>query len=692
MYIHRINWVFHLMLGGNTMKKTWTTKVLIALMTLAMVVGVFIVAPKEAKANVTVKSSGGSLTQTVTVGGSITEFSVYVDPVAGFTNPTYLWEVMPSGDGLPTGVKLRNATNAMCPVNGVVDLAAPAKTYTCQLKVTITDGDGTGTEYGYSDNISIKVNPADSPLNVSATNPTDVKVGSNLSIPFTVTGFPMPDNMTVTGTGSDLTYTYSKTAGTVTVTGKPAAIATGREITVSGSNGVQGGTPSKTVTFDVAKGDAPDITLSAPSSAPKGSNIDMTVSGAPESGTYSWYKGTTATGSPVATGSSYSYPVPSNTSDSSVSFVVKWVGTNYEDGTSDAKTINFVNPKQSVTIEPPQSGSYAVGSTIYLRGSAPGAEPASILWTQSGGAGTISNPTNLTGASYVVNSNDLGNTITFTLKASGTTTSENTATANVTIYSNDYVTSPTTSSMTFQTATLYDVQTFNATTFYGGQMKISNSNPAIATVTAGGVEVGSGGMTIANNTQVQVKAKAYGRTYVDIVPVNGNNNNGKRVTVYVGSATPTLDVQFWSSDNCTTTLTKLYNWGTLKVTVDNYNPQYPYVTITRANIRTYVQGGSYYSHPSTYTYTAALTQDLSDPLKATATLYVIPQYNGSTYYTAAYTGAVSKNSPTIYVTGYTTLPQTGPNYTWAYVLGGLCLASVATAVTLNVRKKKRESI
>ena len=36
------------------------------------------------------------------------------------------------------------------------------------------------------------------------------------------------------------------------------------------------------------------------------------------------------------------------------------------------------------------------------------------------------------------------------------------------------------------------------------------------------------------------------------------------------------------------------------------------------------------------------------------------------------------------------LPQTGPDYTLAYVLGGLCLVSAVTAVTLNVRKKKQK--
>ena len=166
------------------------------------------------------------------------------------------------------------------------------------------------------------------------------------------------------------------------------------------------------------------------------------------------------------------------------------------------------------------------------------------------------------------------------------------------------------------------------------------------------------------------------------------------IVVTVGTPTAGISANFFNTDG-RQTLSPYYNYGTLQVSVANYNPAQPYVTVSRNNIRTYVRSGSYTSHASTNNYTAALYPSASDPTTGVATLYIVPQYNGTTHYTASYTyasgtAAVTAQSQTITVSGFATLPQTGADYTWAYVLGGLCLATVATAVTLNVKRKKKQ--
>lgn len=121
----------------------------------------------------------------------------------------------------------------------------------------------------------------------------------------------------------------------------------------------------------------------------------------------------------------------------------------------------------------------------------------------------------------------------------------------------------------------------------------------------------------------------------------------------------------------------------LHITVDGGTPGQD-VTITRSNIRTYAK--NYDHHDRTYEYKKALDANCQVQFD------IHPQYNGNTYYRISYSGATSVDTDTITVSGYKTMPQTGPDYTAIYVISALCLVVLAAAVTINVRKKKHEKV
>lgn len=121
----------------------------------------------------------------------------------------------------------------------------------------------------------------------------------------------------------------------------------------------------------------------------------------------------------------------------------------------------------------------------------------------------------------------------------------------------------------------------------------------------------------------------------------------------------------------------------LHITVDGGTPGQD-VTITRSNIRTYAR--NYDHHDRTYEYKKALDANCQVQFD------IHPQYNGNTYYRISYSGATSVDTDTITVSGYKTMPQTGPDYTAIYVISALCLVVLAAAVTINVRKKKHEKV
>lgn len=135
------------------------------------------------------------------------------------------------------------------------------------------------------------------------------------------------------------------------------------------------------------------------------------------------------------------------------------------------------------------------------------------------------------------------------------------------------------------------------------------------------------------------------------------------VTVSIPKPVITLTVEDSNTD-----LTK---GETTNLIIHVDNPTSKTVTITRATKRVYL---------SAYT----VTLDSSN----NATVKVNPQYNGSVVVTVKNSGADNKTA-TFNVSGFSALPQTGQDMTFAYVVGAICLVMLSTAVILHVRKAKK---
>ena len=282
-----------------------------------------------------------------------------------------------------------------------------------------------------------------------------------------------------------------------------------------------------------------------------------------------------------------------------------------------------------------------------------------VSWSVSGGAATISS----TGSLNVGSSTG---TITVTASVSGSTkyTTPSPATKSFTVASAATFTLSSTS-LTISPYNSYANITVTSTPS-GGTISASSLDTSLATVSGGG---GSGSATFT------VQGVKTGNTYIRFR--NSMGTGYVDVPVRVGNPTPTITAWF---DPDTYTMNKSTGYITLHIHVEN--PQTNYVTIKRSNIRTYATG--YDTHQSTYYYTHYLDSDND------ARFYIHPQYNGTTYYTISATGASNIQTHNLTVSGYTTMPQTGPDYTWVYILSGLCVAALAAAVTLNVRKKKQQ--
>lgn len=574
------------------MKKTWITRALTALITLALAAGVFLIAPSEARAEATI-TVAGSTSQTVTAGDSIAtvEFRA-VNFNAGETFSR--WEADPntfSGIGLNWNT---SSTNPMLLQGAVLATAAPG-TYTSTVKLYKNDASSVESYVTFVD-VSITVTaPLSPPVFPPAAIPVSGTINQAITnVPAAVTsGNPAP---TYTASDFPAGVTVNPTTGLIsgTPTGQPGANPT---VTATNSQG----SVDKTINFTIAKSTTPPASTASASATSVSLGGTVTLRATPNSAlasgvTYQWRRaGQNITG---ATGSTYSFtPVAAD------------VGT----------TVSFDCVITPATTDPNYSGT-STTNTVSVR--VEGTETVFVSVDR-------------------INLVAIGNQMQFTAYSSGP--------GGVVAYCKD----PSVVSMSMD-----------------GTPQSGSAGPHTYTLTA----------------------RKAGQTQIDIYPLNGSSSNYKSIYVNVGASTPKLSYQFWVLDGSSgsTTLNKHDNWARLRITVTNYNPSYMTLSIRRNNIRTYVQNNAYMAHPNTYDYTLQLVQDPGNPMNAYADAFVIPQYNGNTHYTAAYTGATSITTKTIYVTGYPALPQTGPDYTWAYVLGGLCLAAVATAITLNVKRKKKQ--
>ena len=151
-------------------------------------------------------------------------------------------------------------------------------------------------------------------------------------------------------------------------------------------------------------------------------------------------------------------------------------------------------------------------------------------------------------------------------------------------------------------------------------------------------------------------------------------NDPVYVNVHVQDSDETMIHLSFSPD-----ITTLGKGSQTYMTIHVDAPQSQYVKITRSDLRTYVKDYNY-SHPSTYVYWSQLDA------AGNATVLIKPQYSGTSKITVSAEGAKDV-SRTFVVTGYPTMPQTGPNYTPVIIVGGLAMLAFCAATVLKRRKQ-----
>lgn len=208
----------------------------------------------------------------------------------------------------------------------------------------------------------------------------------------------------------------------------------------------------------------------------------------------------------------------------------------------------------------------------------------------------------------------------------------------------------------------------------GGDLEVSSSNPSIVNI--------SGLPYAPGTTSATLQLVAGSTPGYAVITVSGSTTSTTR-TIMVTVGAPARPVITLTPGTAT-----LGNGSSQVLNVDVTNPvpssdgNY-YVKLTLQNRRVYLTDYNY-THPSTYVYWVRL--DASGH----GTVTVNPQYNGSVRVTAEATNATAARATfTVNGSQYSTLPQTGQDFTLVYVLGVCCLLAAATWVTLYARNKKR---
>lgn len=196
------------------------------------------------------------------------------------------------------------------------------------------------------------------------------------------------------------------------------------------------------------------------------------------------------------------------------------------------------------------------------------------------------------------------------------------------------------------------------------EIEISNSSDSVATVEA-------------NETysSLKITAKAVGTT-VATISFPKTSKNYEKVTTkikinVIDENTPILTL------NPTSMSLHKGDAKSLTVSVDNSSNNHVLLKVTGSKSNSYrgVAIDGYTSKNGVYVN-----------VNGSNSVTLTPKYNGTYYVTASLNGAEAKCVVT--VTGCSTLPQTGPDFTLVYVFAGLLLASLMVLAYVNIKRKK----
>ncbi len=196
------------------------------------------------------------------------------------------------------------------------------------------------------------------------------------------------------------------------------------------------------------------------------------------------------------------------------------------------------------------------------------------------------------------------------------------------------------------------------------EIEIANSNDSVAEVDA-------------NETysSLKITAKAVGTTVATISFPKSSKNYEKVTTKIkinvIDENTPILTL------NPTSMTLHKGDAKSLTVSVDNSANNNVLLKVTGSKSNSYrgVAIDGYTSKNGVYVM-----------VNGSNSVTLTPKYNGTYYVTASLNGAEAKCVVT--VTGCSTLPQTGPDFTLVYVFAGLLLASLMVLAYVNIKRKK----
>lgn len=618
-------------------------------------VTITVAAPAKTLTAVSIPATGsvqvGSATP-LTLNSAITSTA---DPA---TDVTYLWTAT-EGDA---NIVIANDTARNASITAAAGVATAT---TAKVKVTATlTGTGTTVE---SNICTITVNPAAVVLTAGdlTKSPATPTVGQQVTLTCQITagtlattggatwgGTPTIANPSTSQSGNTVSMSYTPTAAgsqTVTLLLKDNTTPTPQTI-------------NKTLTFTVDPAAAGTLTVN-PASAPVeyGKTYKINVTAQP-TGTTSLKYTTTASASILTVDANNGTITGTGVTTTPQTITV----TAYNAAGTVLGTANFTvtavtAAKPTLKVTTPSTAALKIGLGKYAKIVVSSESDGDITWTSNNASiCTVATTAAKENSAYGVKAGSTTITVQQQAKGNYAASDPITVSAEVFATSTALTVSPeVVSPAVGGTANFYITNTTNQAAI------ISSLDSTIATVNQNSLG-GSGYITVTGvkkgTTYIQVSAAGYA-AYV-AVDVGGT------------SGTPTINLTFNPN------IYALGYGGYTYMTIHVNNPVDRYVKITRDNLRAYVQDYNY-SHPSQYVYWCTLDANNN------ATVLIRPQYSGTVSIMVDANGA-TRAYRTFTVTGYPTLPQTGPNYTAIYIVAGLCLATAATAVTMNVRKKRKE--